>query len=125
MDHAGGLAPPLRHLVLRRRPAARADGHGGAGGCHADPGESESGTWLGPAAALEAAQAGEITLLPPTAVTLGELAGHHDVAGILARRPVITPRLPRVVVEDGQARLAMPQAGEERPGGAVSWTELE
>ncbi len=79
---------------------------------HADPGESESGTWLGPAAALAAAQAGEITLLPPTAVTLGELAGHHDVAGILARRRVIAPRLPRVVVEDGRPRLAMPQPGE-------------
>ena len=92
---------------------------------HADPGESESGTWLGPAAALEAAQAGEITLLPPTAVTLGELAGHHDVAGILARRQVITPRLPKVIVEDGRARLAMPQAGEERPGDGMGWTELE
>jgi 8-oxo-dGTP pyrophosphatase MutT (NUDIX family) len=92
---------------------------------HADPGESESGTWLGPAAALEAAQAGEITLLPPTAVTLGELAGHHDVAGILARRPAITPRLPKVIVEDGRPRLAMPPLGEERPGDGVSWTEME
>jgi 8-oxo-dGTP pyrophosphatase MutT (NUDIX family) len=92
---------------------------------HADPGESESGTWLGPAAALEAAQAGQITLLPPTAVTLGELAGHHDVAGILGRRRVITPRLPKVVVEDGRARLAMPQVGEERRGDGVSWTEME
>jgi len=92
---------------------------------HADPGESESGTWLGPAAALEAAQAGEITLLPPTAVTLGELAGHHDVAGILARRQVITPRLPKVILEDGRARLAMPQAGQERPGDGMGWTELE
>jgi 8-oxo-dGTP pyrophosphatase MutT (NUDIX family) len=82
---------------------------------HADPGESESGTWLGPAAALEAAQAGEITLLPPTAVTLGELARHHDVAGILARRRVITPRLPKVIVEDGRAVLAMPPPGGERP----------
>ncbi len=92
---------------------------------HADPGESESGTWLRPAAALEAAQAGQITLLPPTAVTLEELAGPDDVVGLLARRRVIVPRLPRVVVQDGQARLAMPQAGDERPGGAVSWTELE
>jgi len=92
---------------------------------HADPGESESGTWLGPAAALEAAQAGEITLLPPTAVTLGELAGHHDVAGILARRQVITPRLPKVILEDGRARLAMPQAGQERLGDGMGWTELE
>ncbi len=82
---------------------------------HADPGESESGTWLGPAAALEAAQAGEITLLPPTAVTLGELARHHDVAAILARRRAITPRLPKVIVEDGRAVLAMPPPGEEQP----------
>ena len=82
---------------------------------HADPGESESGTWMRPAAALEAAQAGHITLLPPTAVTLGELAGHPGLAAILARRQVITPRLPKVVVEDGRVRLHLPPAGEERP----------
>ena len=54
---------------------------------HADPGESESGAWLRPASALEAARAGQMTLLPPTAVTLGELAGHADVPAILAHRP--------------------------------------
>ena len=84
-------------------------------GDHPDPGESESGTWLRPAAALQAARAGQITLLPPTAVTLGELAGHPGLAAILARRQVITPRLPKVVVEDGRVRLHLPQAGEERP----------
>lgn len=84
-------------------------------GDHANPGESESGTWLRPAAALEAARAGQMTLLPPTAVTLGELAGHPGLAAILARRQVITPRLPKVVVEDGQVRLHLPQASEERP----------
>jgi hypothetical protein len=72
--------------------------------------------WLRPAAALEAAQAGRITLLPPTAVTLGELAGYRDVADILACRRVIGPRLPRVVVEAGRVRLAMPPGVEERPG---------
>jgi 8-oxo-dGTP pyrophosphatase MutT (NUDIX family) len=82
---------------------------------HADPGESESGTWLRPAAALEAAQAGEITLLPPTAVTLRELAAHQDVDGILARRMTITPRLPRVTVENGKVRLSMPPVDEESP----------
>ncbi len=46
------VAAPAEH-------AARAEHTGPAG-------ESESGTWLRPAAALEAAQAGEITLLPPT-----------------------------------------------------------
>jgi hypothetical protein len=87
---------------------------------HADPGESESGTWLRPAAALEAAKAGRITLLPPTAVTLRELAAYHDVPGILARRMTIAPRLPRVVLVDGKIRLTMPrtdgsEAGEESP----------
>jgi 8-oxo-dGTP pyrophosphatase MutT (NUDIX family) len=82
---------------------------------HADPGESESGTWLRPAAALEAAEAGQITLLPPTAVTLRELGGHRDVAGILARRMVIAPRLPKVIVEEGRVRLDLPQAGGDRP----------
>jgi 8-oxo-dGTP pyrophosphatase MutT (NUDIX family) len=80
---------------------------------HADPGESESGTWLRPASALEAARAGQMTLLPPTAVTLGELAGHLDVPAILARRQVITPRLPKVIVEDGRVRLALPQSGPQ------------
>jgi 8-oxo-dGTP pyrophosphatase MutT (NUDIX family) len=79
---------------------------------HAGPGESESGTWLRPDAALEAAEAGQITLLPPTAVTLRELGAHRDVAGILARRMVIAPRLPRVIFADGRARLDLPQAGE-------------
>jgi 8-oxo-dGTP pyrophosphatase MutT (NUDIX family) len=75
-----------------------------------DPGESDSGTWLSPAAALEAARAGQITLLPPTAVTLAELASYRDIAGILAQRRTITPLLPEVIVEDQRAWLAMPQA---------------
>jgi 8-oxo-dGTP pyrophosphatase MutT (NUDIX family) len=81
-------------------------------GTQAVPGESDSGTWLRPAAALEAARAGQITLLPPTAVTLAELAAHQDVASILAQRRVIAPLLPRVVVEEGRAWLAMPPATE-------------
>ena len=74
--------------------------------------ESDSGTWWRPAAALEAARAGEITLLPPTAVTLAELAAYQDIAGVLAERRVITPLMPTVVVEDGRTWLAMPQAVE-------------
>jgi 8-oxo-dGTP pyrophosphatase MutT (NUDIX family) len=75
-------------------------------------GESDSGTWWRPSAALEAARAGEITLLPPTAVTLAELTAHQDVAGVLAERRVITPLLPTVVVEDERAWLTMPQGIE-------------
>jgi 8-oxo-dGTP pyrophosphatase MutT (NUDIX family) len=74
--------------------------------------ESDSGTWLRPAAALEAARAGRVTLLPPTAVTLAELEAYQDVASILAQRRVIAPLLPMVVVEEGGAWLAMPAATE-------------
>jgi 8-oxo-dGTP pyrophosphatase MutT (NUDIX family) len=83
-----------------------------AGLTGAGPGESDSGIWWQPAAALEAARAGQITLLPPTAVTLAELAAYQDVAGILGERRVITPLMPTVVVEDERAWLAMPQATE-------------
>src|SRR5580700_1977813 len=83
-----------------------------AGLATAGPGESDSGTWWRPAAALEAARAGQITLLPPTAVTLAELAAYQDVAGILGERRMITPLLPKVVVEDERAWLAMPHAIE-------------
>jgi 8-oxo-dGTP pyrophosphatase MutT (NUDIX family) len=74
--------------------------------------ESDSGTWWRPAAALEAARAGQITLLPPTAVTLAELAAYQDIAGILGERRVITPLMPTLVVEDERAWLAMPEATE-------------
>ena len=62
----------------------------------------------GGSAALEAARAGQITLLPPTAVTLAELAAYQDVEAILGERRMITPLLPKVVVEDERAWLAMP-----------------
>ena len=83
---------------------------GVTGGPDHEPAESVSGSWLKPSLALEAARAGQITLLPPTAVTLAELAGHQDVASILAQRRVITPLLPRVVVEQERAWLALPEA---------------
>jgi 8-oxo-dGTP pyrophosphatase MutT (NUDIX family) len=83
-----------------------------AGLAAAGPGESDSGTWWRPSAALEAARAREITLLPPTAVTLAELAAYQDIAGVLAEHRVITPLMPTVVVEDERAWLAMPPATE-------------
>jgi 8-oxo-dGTP pyrophosphatase MutT (NUDIX family) len=80
------------------------------GGADHGPAESVSGSWMKPSDALESARAGQITLLPPTAVTLAELAGHQDVASILAQRRVITALLPSVVVEQERAWLALPQA---------------
>jgi 8-oxo-dGTP pyrophosphatase MutT (NUDIX family) len=73
-----------------------------------DHGESDAGTWLRPADALESARAGRITLLPPTAVTLGELTAHPSVAAVLAQRRAMTMRLPKVMVDGAKAWLALP-----------------
>ena len=90
-------------------------GHGEPG--HGEPGhgESDQGTWLRPAGALEAARTGEITLLPPTAVTLGELARYDSVTAVLAQRRTMTLRMPRVMTDGDQAWLAMPPP-EPPPG---------
>jgi 8-oxo-dGTP pyrophosphatase MutT (NUDIX family) len=93
-------------------PAGQLAGLAAAESGASDSGESDSGTWWRPSAALEAARAGQITLLPPTAVTLAELAAYQDVEGILAERRMITPLLPTVVVEDERAWLAMPESIE-------------
>ena len=77
-----------------------------------DHGESDAGTWLRPADALESARAGQITLLPPTAVTLGELAAHPSVAAVLAQRRAMTRWLPKVVVDEEKAWLALPNLSE-------------
>jgi 8-oxo-dGTP pyrophosphatase MutT (NUDIX family) len=82
----------------------------------ADQGESDSGIWLRPAAALKSAQAGEIALVPPTAVTLGELAAYEDLTGILIQRRVITPLLPKVMIEADRAWLAVPPASQPQAG---------
>jgi 8-oxo-dGTP pyrophosphatase MutT (NUDIX family) len=75
-------------------------------------GESDAGHWWRPSAALDAARARTITVLPPTAVTLAELTGYQEVAVILAERRAISPLMSRVVLEDGQAWLALPPAVE-------------
>jgi 8-oxo-dGTP pyrophosphatase MutT (NUDIX family) len=81
--------------------------------------ESDRIAWLRPADAIESARAGEISLLPPTATTLHDFAvadgavadgdGREDaLIEILGRRPVIEPIVPRLVLEDGQAWLYVP-----------------
>ena len=71
--------------------------------------EADSAQWLRPRAALDAARAGEIMLLPPTAVTVGELMSFSSVADVLAQRRVIVPLMPSLVMEDGQRWLLMPE----------------
>ena len=84
--------------------------------------ESDHIAWLRPADAIEAGRAGEISLFPPTAVTLNDFAlagaawagvreGGADgdvVAAILGRPPLVEPVMPRLAVEDGRAWLHLP-----------------
>ena len=74
--------------------------------------EAEHAAWLRPASAIDAARAGEISLLPPTAATLNQLASAvaagAGLDGILATRRAIEPVCPRLVLEDGQAWLVIP-----------------
>jgi 8-oxo-dGTP pyrophosphatase MutT (NUDIX family) len=76
--------------------------------------ESDHIAWLRPGDAIESARAGQISMLPPTATTLHDFAvagavdGGDAVSGILGRRPVIEPVVPRLVLEDGHAWLYVP-----------------
>jgi 8-oxo-dGTP pyrophosphatase MutT (NUDIX family) len=72
-------------------------------------GEADKVAWLRPGAALDAARCSELSLLPPTAVTLSELAACGSVPGVLAARRQLTPRQPEVTLVDGVAWLVMPE----------------
>jgi 8-oxo-dGTP pyrophosphatase MutT (NUDIX family) len=80
-------------------------------------GEADQAAWLRPAAAITAAENGQLVLLPPTAITLRELAACGDVAAILAARRHVSPRQPRVVFTDGQAWLDMPDDEHQMENG--------
>ena len=75
--------------------------------------EADHVAWLRPADAIGAAKAGELSLLPPTAATLGEfasaVAAGAGLADILSTRRVIEPVQPRLVLEDGAAWLVLPE----------------
>jgi 8-oxo-dGTP pyrophosphatase MutT (NUDIX family) len=76
--------------------------------------ESDHVAWLRPAAAVDAARARQISLLPPTATTLHELASAAaagtSLAGLLAQRRVIEPVRPRLELQDGTPWLILPDS---------------
>jgi 8-oxo-dGTP pyrophosphatase MutT (NUDIX family) len=74
--------------------------------------EADQVSWLRPAGVLTAAARREVALMPPTAVTLAELAACLDVASVLAAPRDLAPRQPEVRLEDGQAWLMMPEGLE-------------
>jgi hypothetical protein len=75
-------------FYLARAPGAQHAEH--------DRQETVGGAWFSPAGALEAAEAGDIRLAPPTSVTLDGLrdAGTVDEAMQMAREATIQPILP-------------------------------
>jgi 8-oxo-dGTP pyrophosphatase MutT (NUDIX family) len=75
-------------------------------------GEAAAVYWTGPQEALETGRRGEIALLPPTAVTLAELAACGDLEGALARVPDSGARRPEVLRRDGATWLTVPGVTE-------------
>ncbi|HVE62912.1 MAG TPA: NUDIX hydrolase [Mycobacteriales bacterium] len=73
-------------------------------------GESDASEWVRPADALARRASGEMVMMPPTVMTLVELAGFADVAEVLnaAATRQITPVLPRVVVAGEDVLLLLP-----------------
>ncbi len=71
-------------------------------------GEADETAWMEPGAALAAASHGEIALMPPTAVTLGELRACGQVPAALTARRRITALIPEVHLENGAAWLTVP-----------------
>ncbi|MEV6799574.1 NUDIX hydrolase [Micromonospora rifamycinica] len=62
-------------------------------------GEADHTMWIRPADALARSRAGELTMLPPTLVTLAEVAAAGDPAGVAraaAGRDASTPVIPRL-----------------------------
>lgn len=82
--------------------------------------EADKIAWTAPDDALAAAKAGQIMLLPPTVATLSEFAAAQgDIAGFLRQPREITPIQPRILAENGQVWLEVPETvisrGDDRP----------
>jgi 8-oxo-dGTP pyrophosphatase MutT (NUDIX family) len=71
-------------------------------------GEASAVTWIEPAAALAAGRRGEITLWPPTAVSLTELAACADVNAALTGPRHVAPIIPEVQLREGAVWLTVP-----------------
>jgi 8-oxo-dGTP pyrophosphatase MutT (NUDIX family) len=68
--------------------------------------ESDHSAWVRPRELLDRHAAGEVRMLPPTVVSLEQLAGFTSAAAFLADRPLVSRVLPVLVVgADGQPVL--------------------
>lgn len=80
-------------------------------------GEMDATAWLRPSDALDRVERHELLMLPPTFVTLRELAGHGSVAEVLAaageRR--VEPIEPRLFMDDEGIGVELPDGEVLRP----------
>lgn len=76
-------------------------------------GEADHAAWVEPGEALAASRRREVTLLPPTAVSLAELRDRGAPDLVLAAPRRLIPLMPEVSMgEDGAAWLTLPQGLE-------------
>ncbi|WP_433330625.1 NUDIX hydrolase [Spirillospora sp. CA-294931] len=71
--------------------------------------EADWVSWVSPAEAAERGGTGEWPMLPPTLVTLRELAEYETVADVLAAEREIVPYEPMAEIIDGDAYLVLPE----------------
>jgi 8-oxo-dGTP pyrophosphatase MutT (NUDIX family) len=84
-------------------------------------GEADQAEWAPATMALEAAARGEVALMPPTQVTLEEVAAHSDVASVLTtprRVGRVVPWLVRLPDGGVAIRVDLDGRGGGRPGPA-------
>jgi 8-oxo-dGTP pyrophosphatase MutT (NUDIX family) len=84
-------------------------------------GEASEVAWVAPGRALTAGERGEISLFPPTAVTLSELAACGDLATVLSGPRHVAPIIPEIQLREGAVWLTVPGLSRFpiRPGGAA------
>jgi len=70
-------------------------------------GEADRVGWVPARRAVEQYRTGEMAMLPPTAVTVREIAGYDSVADVLAAERVLEPIMPRPVLADGELALVV------------------
>ena len=82
-------------------------------------GEADQVVWMPVTEAVTRYRAGELPMLPPTAVTLRELSSYDDVEAVLATDHDIAPLMPRAVVDGDEVRLVLDGPDGERPADEV------
>jgi len=82
-------------------------------------GEADLAVWLPVSEAVAGHEAGRFPMLPPTIVTLRELAAYERVADVLAAQPTLTPITPRAVLDGDEVRLVVDLPEGERSADTV------